>query len=141
MPVIAKKKKATPWEIAKPLLEEDYLANQITDTMKPKDIVKLQSEYMDVKYCSFVCNFGNQKHVIQKLQAKAVTTNAVLENDCHLHLLAANPRNFPYPRGDRLHKVQHLLKLDVDDNKHKTMKPTDLHKIHCEYECFPLTVF
>jgi hypothetical protein len=37
-----KKKKATPWGIAKSLLEEDYdLANHITDTMQPKDVVKL----------------------------------------------------------------------------------------------------
>jgi hypothetical protein len=30
--IMAKKKKVTPWEIAKLLLEEDYLANCITDT-------------------------------------------------------------------------------------------------------------
>jgi hypothetical protein len=74
------------------------------------------------------------------LQAKAEASNTALENDRRLHPLAANPGNFPYPRWDG-HEAQHLLKLDVDDNKYKTMKPADLHKTHQDYECFPLTVF
>jgi hypothetical protein len=111
----------------KPLLEEDYLANHIIDTMQSKDIVKLQSEYKDFKYNNFVCNFRNQKIVTNKLQAEAEAPNAALENDHHLHPLAANPGNFPYPRWAG-HEMQHLLKLDVDNNKHKTMKPAVLHK-------------
>jgi hypothetical protein len=113
-------------------LEEDYdLANHITDTMQPKDVVKLWSEYKTVKYNNFVCNFRNQKIVINKLLAKAEATNAALEKDCHLHPLVANPGNFPYPRWAG-HEAQCLLKLDVDNNKHKIMKPVVLHKTHRE---------
>jgi hypothetical protein len=104
--IMAKKKKATSWEIAKPLLEENYLANRITDTMKPKDVVKLQLEYKDIEYHTFVCNFCNQKIVIKKLQAKAEATNVILKNERHLYPLAANPGKFPYPRWDGCRQQQ-----------------------------------
>jgi hypothetical protein len=76
---MAKKKKVQPWEIAKPLLEEDYLANCNTDIMKPKDVVKLQSKYKDIEDRNFVCNFCNQKIAIKKLQAKAEASNATTD--------------------------------------------------------------
>ena len=34
-----------------------------------------------------------------------------------------------------------LLKADVDEGKHLTMKPSDLYKEHDEYKAFPLSVF
>jgi hypothetical protein len=81
--------------------DEDYLTNCITDAMKPKDIMKLQSEYKDVEYHNFICNnFCNLKIAIKKLKAKAETSNALLENYHRLLPIAANPANFPYPRWD-----------------------------------------
>jgi hypothetical protein len=138
---MSKKKKLTPWEIAKLLLEKDYvLANCITDAMKPSDVVLHQVEYQNVVYKIFVTNFRNLKIVIKKLRASAVASNVALENDCRFHPIAANPANFPYPRWDG-HEAQCLLKLDVDDNKHKTMKPAHLQKTRHQYECCPLPVF
>ena len=41
-------KKQTPWEIAKPILEKEYLAGRITDQMKPGHVHKLREEFTAV---------------------------------------------------------------------------------------------
>ena len=49
----ARNKPPTPWEIAKPLLEKDYLSGEVTNDMHPRDVVKLRDEYTHVKYQNF----------------------------------------------------------------------------------------
>ncbi len=103
---MAKKKKLTPWEIAKSLLIKYYVANHITDAMKPIDVVLCQVRYQNVMYKNFVTNFRNLKIAIKKLRANAVARNVAIENDRHLHPIATNPTNFPFLGGmDMRHNV------------------------------------
>ena len=60
-----KKKIATPWEIAKPILKQLYLDGTVNDGMKPRDVWALQPEFADVKYENFRTNFAKLKKTIQ----------------------------------------------------------------------------
>ena len=54
-------KALTPWEIAKPLLEQDYINGKANDDMPPRQVVQLRAEYEAVPYKNFCINWLARK--------------------------------------------------------------------------------
>ena len=119
-------KKQTPWEIAKPILEKEYLAGRITDQMKPGHVHKLREEFTAVPINNFRNNFNKMKDVYRQYKARANIEERALRHDMELYPPAPN----------RWHgsKVQALLKEDIENGEHlKFENPTDFRNSREEY--------
>jgi hypothetical protein len=56
---MVKSKKKTPWQIVKPLLEQDILSGEIPDPSEAKVVVQKRVEYDDVPIKNFKVNLKN----------------------------------------------------------------------------------
>jgi hypothetical protein len=138
---MAKKKKPTAWEIAKPLLEADIVANRVRPNMAAKEIITHRQEYRNVPYNNFVTNLRNLRNTLMNLFERASVDDAAVRNDLIAHPIQMDNPSMAYPRWD-LSKAQGLLKMDVDLKKNEKMKPSDLWESRPnEYKQFPLKVF
>ena len=130
-----------PWQKsgAKKLLTTDILDGKVTAGMKPKDVYSMHEEYKPYKYENFRNNLLALHKSLQKLQGFADADSVALAHDLQVRPRAANnPRG--YPRWERS-EAERLLKIDIDESKHLTMKPKELHQKRKEYQEFPLEVF
>ena len=130
----SKKKVETPWEIAKPLLEEDYLAGDITDEMKPAQIWLLRDKYREVKYLG--PNFNRLKESINANKARAVEDADLLQMDLGIYTLAKD-KDGCWDGSD----AQRLLKDGVKEDKHVGNKPKVFQASREEYKPIKLKVF
>ena len=132
----------TPWEIAKPLLEKDYLENRATDDMAPRDVIKLRpEEYGAVKVEHFRSNWAAMKKRIREHKARALEDAEFLAHDVQLYTLAKDD-----PASWHGSDAERLLKLDLnafaEDNRlPDDMKPKKLWGTRVEYGVFELEVF
>lgn len=131
-----KVKPLTPWEIAKPLLEQDYLAGEITDDMPPRFVVLKRDEFKEVKYENFTRNFNEMKKRIRKHKARSMRDNVAFTHDTSIYELAKDKASC-WDGSD----AQLLLMVDVKCNMHKFMKPKQLWQFRPEYKVFSLDVF
>ena len=72
-------KPPTAWEVAKPILEKDYLEGRITDTMKRSQVHKMRPEYEKVNINNFGNNQNRLKKTIREFKSNA-TRDAQLTN-------------------------------------------------------------
>ena len=87
---MARKKKArpfTPWEIAKPLLEKDYLEGRITDNMMPAQVRELRIEYKKVGN-NFGSNLRRMQKSIREHRSRAFKDAKAFKNDKDAYTLA-----------------------------------------------------
>ena len=68
---MGKAKQPTPWEIAKPLLEQDYLDGTVSDSMKRGEVHRSRPEHMAVNINNFGTNFRKMKKDFKKLKQRA----------------------------------------------------------------------
>ena len=113
-----KSTRKTPWEIAKPLLEKDYLNGVVNDAMKPKDVWAMKKEFMDVKYENFRSNFWRMKKTIRLNKDRATEDEDRFCHDVAIYPLAKDTPGF----WDGL-EAQELLKADIEAKRHKGMNP------------------
>jgi hypothetical protein len=131
-----KSKPATPWEIAKPLLEKDYLEGRATADMQPREVIKLRDEYKKVKVENFRSNWKAMKERIQAHKTRATEDAHDFLHDMQLYTLA---RDLPsYWDGSA---AQRLSIDDVDAGLHKAVMPKQLRLSRSEYQNFDLQVF
>ena len=131
-----KNKSPTPWEIAKPLLEQDYLEGRATADMQPREVIKLRDEYKKVKVENFRSNWKALKERIQAHKTRATEDADDLLHDMQLYTLA---RDLPaYWDGSA---AQRLLIDDVDAGLHRAVTPKQLRLSRAEYQNFDLQVF
>ena len=133
---MARKKTATPWEIAKPILRELYLDGSIDDAMKPKEVWALQPEFVDVKYENFRTNFAKMKKSIKENQNRADNDETGFLHDMTIYKLAKVSGG--YWDGS---EAQQLLKRDIRKRRHEKMKPEFLHLSRSQYQEFSLEKF
>jgi hypothetical protein len=132
-----KQKGPTPWDIAKPLLEAEYISGEITDEMEPWEVYLSKDEYMAVeKYENFRSNFACLKNTIRKHWNRSVDDDEGLQRDMIIHKLARDAEGCW--EGS---EAQRLLKSDMEANKHKTQKPRFLWAERGEYKEFTKKVF
>ena len=129
-----KKKPPTPWEIAKPLLEKDYVAGRITDDMKPKWVWEnTRVEYRAVKYVNFRNNFRHLKNTIVELKARADDELELLHYDLGVYDLADSKPNC-WDGSD----AQRLPHEDFTEGRNTQLKPKQFRSTRDEYEEFTL---
>ena len=136
--MVRNKKKKTPtvWEIAKPILEEDYLKGRVTDDMQPMYVHQLRDEYKAVKINNFRQNFKCMKDTIVHLKDRAEDEAELLQYDLGIYTLASK-------RNDRWHGSvgQRLLKEDIEQFLHLKYKPKELYNTRDEYKMITLKQF
>jgi hypothetical protein len=140
---MAKKKYVppTPWEIAKPLLKKDILANtQVMAEMPPMKVILLRPEYGQVEYKNFVANLRNLCIMLTGLGNFANADDLVLQNDRLLHPINMVNLCMAYLCWDG-HAAQCWLKIDIDNEAHLGVMPKSLWTTREEYRAFPLKVF
>jgi hypothetical protein len=132
---------ATPWEVAKELLKEDFCAGMLPRTMGPVEIYSMRKEYESVVYENFRNNLNKLRNLLESQQSSAASDDAALQRYMGLHPLNMNPTGgMSYPRWD-LSEAQRLLKEDIAAERHKAMKPQELRMTRLQYQLFPKDVF
>ena len=131
-----KSKEKTPWDKAKPLLLKLHLDGTITNAMKPRDVWAMQQEFVDVKCENFCTNFATMKRTIRKQRHHADVDEAGCLDDIAIHSLASSSDGC-WDGSE----AQRLLKLDMEKNRHKNVKPELLWITRPEHQKFKLEKF
>jgi hypothetical protein len=107
--------------------------------MKPQDVYLQRPEFAKFKYENFRSNLCNLRKDIIAKKASAVSESASLAKYRRAHPKEAlNHRG--EPRWDDS-EAERLLRLDMDEGKHRTMKPSELRQTRHQYLAYPKTVF
>jgi hypothetical protein len=132
----ATKKKPNYWLIAKPLVHDDYKNGIITDDMDLKDVHKMKDEYKVVDEDRFVDNVSRLIKRIKKDKGLRDVDYAGYLHDMKIYKLAKDIDGEWHGSA-----AEKLLKEDVTNNIHKTLKPRRLRMTRQEYKDFDLDVF
>ena len=125
----------TPWEIAKPLLEEDIVARRVTEIMLPRDVRKLREEYQKCG-ATFGTNYRRLQKSVRGHRDRAFMDAAAYVHDSRTYGLAKDD-----PRCWHGSEAESLLKEDVESSLHKKLTPKLLWLSREEYQVFELDVF
>ena len=129
-----KNKTPTPWEIAKPILEQDYLSGFVTEKMARGKLHKMRPEYEAVPINSFGNNWLRMKETYRNLKARTSIEQRALEHDRSIY-----PKTPGRWDGS---EAQRLMKKDVKIGRHKLYKkPADFWLCREEYQKFSLKKF
>lgn len=134
-----------PWKgsKAKELLQEDLVSGKIpldATEMGPQVVYCQRTEFADIEYTKFRDRLRDLRKKIKQENAFASYDAAALARDRKIYPKAEhNHRGEPRWEGS---EAERLLRLDMDEGKHKIMKPIKLYHSRSEYnENYPLTVF
>ena len=133
-----KQPKPPKWQYsaAKKLLSNDILDGKTTSNT-PKQVYEMHAVYKQYVYNNFRANLRCLKANLQELQDRADEDHAAFLHDEALNLRANNK---PYPRwGGSV--AEELLKNDIDNCRHETMKPHQLQATRPHYSRYPPKVF
>jgi hypothetical protein len=134
----------TPWEIVKALLIADIQEGKVPPTMSPKVVYSMRVEYRrQVEYRQFRTNLNNLRKSLKAVNDRAIVDRAAVAHDQQRRLVHQNitlAASSSHHRWDAS-EAQRLLKLDVNNEMHRTMAPKELRMTRCEYKAFPLNVF
>jgi hypothetical protein len=135
-----KKKKKQPWADgqSKALLRSGILSGEITPQMKPQEIWNLHPEVHGAwGYANWSNNLRTLRSAIERDRSRM--QQDALAYGQTIAIVSALPRsNEPVWS---LSAAPALLKKDVDDNKHKELKPKELWQSRQEYQEFSLEEF
>ena len=132
-----KKLPPTPWELAKPILENCYLEGTINDLMKPKDVWMMRSEFRKVKYENFRSNFSRMKKTIRAHKDRASQDEVRYVHDIAIYTLAKDTQGYWYGS-----EAERLLKKDMKEEElHKKMKPKKLWLSRPQFQQYSLEKF
>ena len=125
----------TPWEIAKPLLEQDVINRDVTDDMPPRQVKQMRDEY---KNCgkSFGSNYRRLQKSIRQHKSRAFKDASAYNHDKQLKTLARYD-----PNCWEGSEAKALLAEDIEDEMHKKLTPKQLWLLREEYRVFELDVF
>mmetsp|Transcript_27300 Transcript_27300/g.66238 ORF Transcript_27300/g.66238 Transcript_27300/m.66238 type:complete len:202 (-) Transcript_27300:189-794(-) len=121
-----KKKKAsgpTTWEIAKALLQEDYLSGKATADMAPDEVIALRKTiYGKVPRSNFLTNWRSLKKRIDEEEVILKRDRESWEHDTALYTLA---KDLPWEWHGS--DAERLLKRDVAKGRHERYRPAVLY--------------
>lgn len=128
---------------AKKLLLQDLRDGTIpvdSKSMAPKTVYLLRPEFAEFDYKNFPGRLRSARQQIISKNNCAASDSTAFAHDRQLYPKAANNhRGEPRWEGS---ETERLLRLDMDESKHKTMKPQQLYQSRKEYyDNYPLTVF
>lgn len=127
----------TAWEVAKPLLEEDYLGNRATADMLLDQVIGLRPGIYDkVPRKNFYTNWKNLKENIEANKARARKDQERYNHDIAIYTLA---KDLPWEWHGS--EAESLLKKDVKKGRHLRYHPSVLFLKRDEYQEFDYEVF
>ena len=126
----------TAWDIAKPLLEDDYLKEIARDDMPPRDVRALRPEYAAVPAANFNANWRALKIRINAHKDRAEEDEARFLHDITIYTLAKDTDGY-WDGSD----AQRLLKRDIKNRRHERLKPDFLYLARQEYQEFDYNKF
>jgi len=88
----------------------------------------------------FKTNLHNLRKALAKKTGKAASDRDALASHLAIHPRGANDGTRPCPRWDGS-DAQRWLKHDIEQGRHKAMRPKILRQYRPEYSAFPLQVF
>ena len=113
------KKVLTPWEIAKPILEQDYLSGRVKDWWPHGRVHKSWKIFEDVP----INNFGNNWN---RMKAGTIRLKNIAERDEKAMVVARTLHPIDYSNHWDGSDAQRLLAEDVNDEFHKHFTPQEL---------------
>jgi hypothetical protein len=125
---------------AKRLLREDIIAGVIQASMAAKDVYDMRPEYKKWAFKNFQTNLKNLRKAIADSYARMLADCEAYGHDRALLMTlgaGTNPQDVPWHKSE----AKKLLKKDIDNGKHKQMKPEALHGTREEYQAFSLKTF
>lgn len=135
----SKKKEKWAKTTAKCLLTNNIISGHVTHDMPAKDVFLWRPEYAATEWQKFPRQLRDLRKQLKVSETKANKDAAALAHDRQL---------FPKKTHNTLNltnwyqsPAQQFLKQDIEDGKHKVMKPEELHKSRLEYQVFSLDVF
>lgn len=128
---------------AKKLLYDDLMSGKIPLTsseMPPAEVYLQREEFSEFEYGRFRDRLRDLRRQIAQQNACAASESASLAHDRQIHPKKPfNYRGEPRWEGS---DAERLLRLDMDQGKHKKAKPLELYTSRKEYfESYPLRVF
>lgn len=133
----AKRTGPTAWEIAKELLEKDYLAGELTDAMTTDEVIASRPTiYNKVPRTNFVSNWRLLKIRIKGHKERAKKDDERYEHDMEIYMLAKD-----YPWEWHGSEAERLLKEDVAVGHDLRYPPWLLFLKRDEYQEFDYQVF
>ena len=134
------KKEAWKDSKAKALLRSGILSGEITDTMTPKEVFNLHpEEHGKWNYRNWSASLSRLRNAIAREKSRMTQNLVAYAHD--IAVVKSRRREtdqVPWHRSP----AYRLLKQDIDEGKHKKMRPRDLYRSRPEYfEHFELKVF
>lgn len=126
---------------SKALLHAGLISGEITPTMKPKQVWNMHpSIHGKWNYVSWSNNLHSLRSAINRDRGRMLDDVTAYGNDREKlnNLRSSQPNPKPVWHTSDAAK---LLKQDIKEGKHETMKPKELHKTRPEYLVFDLGVF
>jgi hypothetical protein len=104
-----------------------------SESMTPQDAYLQRPEFAEFGgYANFPSRLRSARQQIACLNNRATSDSAALAHDRRIHPKAAyNHRGEPRWEGS---EVERLLRQDMSEGKHKTMKPEQLYHSRKEYD-------
>jgi|688.fasta_scaffold1073902_1 hypothetical protein len=140
-----KSKPPSPWRQSKAkdalreLLESDVDGR--IHSMSAEDVYKLSPLFQVYKLNNFKTNLGNLKHAIADNNEAVRFDHQALDHDKARfsgNVATTTPRK--HPRWETS-AAKCLLERDIQESKHKDMKPKEFWESRPEFKKFPLEVF
>jgi hypothetical protein len=104
--------------------------------MEPRVVYAQRPEFATFEYTQFRDRLGALRRQIIEKKDRSITDSAALAHDRQIHPDAThNHRGEPRWEGS---EAERLLRLDMDEDKHKSMKPKNVFLSRTEYQDFPL---
>lgn len=134
------KKKAVPWQKskAKALLRSGILNGTISANMTAEEIYAMDDEHKKWNFTNWTKNLGTLRAAISRDRGRMARDARDYGHDRTIVMkLRQNDPKKPW------HKTEcpKLLKKDVNEEKHLSMKPNQLYLSRPEYQEFELSVF
>jgi hypothetical protein len=99
--------------------------------MQPRDVYNMRPEFREFPYEKFRDQLRSLRNQISKKKESALSDCAALAHDETIH-----PKKLTNHRGELRWEgsvAQQLLRLDMNDGKHKSMKPSELYSSRLAY--------
>ena len=128
------KKVLTAWEIAKPVLEQDYLAGRVKDWWPRGRVHKARKIFEAVP----INNFGNNWN---RMKAGTIRLKNVAKRDEEAMKVARTLHPIDYSNRWDGSDAQRLLAEDINDEFHLHFTPKELWLSREEYQKFELEKF
>lgn len=138
---MAREKKKPSWKNseAKRLLREDIITGAVPSGMIAKDVYEMHAEYGNWPYENFPGNLKRLREKISLDYERMKSDYNAYKHDLALlaTLRADQPQVTPWHKSD----AKWMLIQDINNGKHKDMKPAELYVTRQEYQQFDLKTF